>query len=75
MTPPKKYEWIRGILAIPLIATGTIFYWTAELVAGKKYAFRSDEVLEILNASAECTKCGHRGRAFIKPAPTNTKTV
>jgi hypothetical protein len=50
---------MRELLSLPFVALGSCFYWTAELIAGHKYTFRGNEVMEIIKEKATCTECGH----------------
>lgn len=52
---------MREILSMPFVIIGSLFYWTAEFIAGHKYTFRGEEVMDILVTNATCTKCGHVG--------------
>ena len=57
---------MRKILALPFLIFGLCFFYLAEFIGGEKVTFRGKEILNILECTAECTQCGHKGAVFYK---------
>lgn len=59
---------LRMFLASPFLFLGIAGYRLAEVIVGEKFTYRAGEVLNIMEQTAECTKCGHKGTVFYKKA-------